>query len=1600
MWNEARMMSGIGRLVAGVLLSLLAAGSTGAQEPTTQPGVDLQNLSGSEIAYEIMGDGTIILKGDVGDLEILEALIRQLDADAERPVIRYVQLENASARDLSGRLQSLYQSMQRSTRPQDRIIIVADEGSNSLLIAAPAAQIDEIIALAEQLDTIPRIPWKEYEVIKLDFIPASDAAEQLDEALQNFKKQVGATQSTQNISIVPNDRNNTLIITAPKEDIEQIKALLKMIDVEPVGLAKAELLFIPLLNARAEDLAKSLTDMFTTQGQQAKELREKILRLRFTKVGPKGELEPLPELDLEKPIRIAAEPGTNSLIVATHDQNVQPLTEIVKLLDSVPTAPEMGFDFFPLKYADAKSVADALQKMFDSGKKLPEGPGGKKIADGIVPEGIQGKAFVYNVGITADTRTNTVVVSGRPEQLAVARTVIAQFDIEGDIFFASPRLLYLEHTAAERLADVMTQLNERSVQALEARQAGPAAIEKEKALILPEIRSNALIIMATDAKYKELSELAQKLDTESDRFLNEIRFIPCQNTNAADLVSKVTELWKRKQELLSRENLPIDLPVIVADQRSNSLVVASNVEDFDAIKKLVTDLEAQPLAPLAMVRLIEVKNNDAGELGNMLKQIFDERLQQRPTTGGQENNIDRVAITSDSVTNTMLIASSPANYDEIKALVEKLDVLPELAGVVQSFVLKNADAANVADKVKELLDQGIYTPAASSTDRGGQAEKQWTEYAIIADARSNAVMISASKPLMSIVEQLIQQMDGVDAAALTGDTRIFKLAHADAVKAADVLTQVFKGLKANTTNQEVFIEPTIIPVEGSNALIVAGSRDAMVRTEDLLTKIDQPSTTPSSVFKVYTLIHAPALKVAPRVQEMFDKREEGTDAKRTPFLIQAIEGSNSLIISAAADDQLVVEDLVARLDVPSNLNQQLRIFNLQRAKAEQTATVLTDLFQSQSEGADGLANAIAVQAVPWTNSLLVWAAPGQLEDIEKMIVSLDTNEPTREMTFDVIQLQQAAADKLTEAIQEAFTQQTSGEGGTDAQTALILSFLEQMPDGSSQLRKLIQQDITIVPWLPTNSLMVMAPPDSLEMLKTLIKRLDNIPPLTAEVVVFPLKNAAAEQVIENLEKIFNEQTNTGGEDVQLALTTGGTGSVSGVGGITQSITFAADQRTNSVIAAGHPQYLKTVRGLIEKLDATETDERSNFVYPAQYKPAEDIAEAIAEFNTKEKERLGDIDDATNAQLLAERQITVVPVPSSNAIALGMSKRYQDQYMKMVEELDTPPEQVLIEFMLVEVSTNDIFELGVEFAAQDLLFSEQAYVGNNGTIKGPDFDFVGGTDLGAAGSGRGFSFTMTGEDFNFLFHALQSNGKAELISRPSMMVENNAEDAEIAITTNVPTLRSLGSDNAGNPVTQIDYQDAGIKLRAVPRINPDGFVQLALESEVSSVGAPIQVGNTSSVSISRTGLNTTVTIKDGESVIIGGLIQSEIQENEQKLPFLGDIPGAGLLFSARNNTGSRKELLIVITATVIRGPEEAHRISERERDRTTIIPEHLLRDPLMNKMQLQPDAPRLEIRDQELLKREEEDAIEEYGPQPSIYGPPVPSQGLQQVQYRS
>jgi type II secretion system protein D len=315
----------------------------------------------------------------------------------------------------------------------------------------------------------------------------------------------------------------------------------------------------------------------------------------------------------------------------------------------------------------------------------------------------------------------------------------------------------------------------------------------------------------------------------------------------------------------------------------------------------------------------------------------------------------------------------------------------------------------------------------------------------------------------------------------------------------------------------------------------------------------------------------------------------------------------------------------------------------------------------------------------------------------------------------------------------------------------------------------------------------------------------------------------------------------------------------------------------------------------------------------------------------------------------EQQVNIVADTDSRKVILQASPRYFANVRRIIEELDEAPSQVMIQAMIAEVTLDGRIEYGFEAVGQDLSFTKA----QTAPGIGPGHDVVVGTDVGAAGGAgpAGFVFSLHGEDFNLLLRAFNSDGKLQVLCRPQIMARDNAE-ANIQIGQRVPfPTGSNISPDTGNITTTIQYEDVGVILKVTPHINPEGYVNLEVEPEISSISTSnVQISQGLSAPIfNKNSAKTIVTIKDGETVVIGGLITKRKDHRENKVPFLGDIPLLGLAFKSITDTETRSELLIILTPKLVDTVDKARAISVEERDILELVPKEIRESRLMGKL---------------------------------------------------
>lgn len=326
--------------------------------------------------------------------------------------------------------------------------------------------------------------------------------------------------------------------------------------------------------------------------------------------------------------------------------------------------------------------------------------------------------------------------------------------------------------------------------------------------------------------------------------------------------------------------------------------------------------------------------------------------------------------------------------------------------------------------------------------------------------------------------------------------------------------------------------------------------------------------------------------------------------------------------------------------------------------------------------------------------------------------------------------------------------------------------------------------------------------------------------------------------------------------------------------------------------------------------------------------------------TREYPNNTQVGDATISYDPETRQIIVITDEETNL-----------QIKDVISSLDSPRPQVLIKVVFLEVTHNNSSDIGVEGGYVRKL-------GNTGT--GSVANAFGASSLSSAATnvpnvlgqdvqsmlpvppGAGL-YQVLGTDFQATLRAIAQAGKAEILSRPSILARNN-QPATISLGQQVPLVSNTRFDTINGQINTVTYQNVGIILRVTPFITPDGLVEMIVSPETSALAdrsqwVPISRDALAPVVNSRLA-DTVVVVPDGQTVVIGGLMQTQVNESESKIPLLGDIPGLGNLFKRKLKQNTKTELMIFLTPIIIPAPGQLAAVSSQERENAILKPKSI------------------------------------------------------------
>lgn len=1625
-------------------------------ESTTQPG-DFANwsdeaksalqLTGADVTVSEAGPGMIYIEGVQSDVETIERLIRILEAAVPERRIEYFRLKNASASDLAQTLVSVFQKLevqgQGQAQPQDKVDIIPDSRTNGLYVAAS----EDKMLLAAQLIRDADIPVDISKRVKAFVFKnrrVSESGEVLKKLIDSYLKQRGLAPSLISVEIDP--QTNTAFVAAGESDLEVVSGFVELLDAElpddadekgkAGGQGRADIMVVPLRVAKADTLATLLSGLLQRAATGDTPMKDFIRRLRL--LDENG--NPLATVDLNRPIFVFGDPDSNALLIASTMENCLIMKQVALAFDKEPAKSEVASKVFTLQYADAGEIATRFNEMLTEAENLTKRPGLSETKG--VPEGEPG-SLVYKAVVKADPRTNQVIIVGRPEAVEVFDGLIKQLDVQGRGVMPF-EIVRLEFASPTALAGALTEMLDKRKETIPG--ANEAVTKSETVIITPDARSQSLIIAAKLERMEELKNLIRQLDVKASALVENIRTITLRKSNANDLAEKLKNLWTQTRE--QREGgqaggLGLEIPAIVADERSNSLIVSASLSDFESIKGVVDKIENLELNPMANIYIVRMKYNSASQLSGALSNLFQARAEMS-SVSGQVRPEDKVSIEVDETTNSLIVASSRTNYDVLMEKVKELDVEVGVMGQIEFFRCDNVSAGAVKEVVDQLFQDKLFKPGSGGTGQGAEAREKVTT---VIDDRANVLVVTASPENMAVIREIHSRMNSVTKPWDVAVMELIQLQHGDCVQVAAQVEDYFDKLKeVRDTGGSTGASSTarwtvkVIADEKRNRVLVGGSKDGIDRAVELIKKLDVPPGESSQVIHVYKTNEAPASKIGEMIKNIFQERNQprqgstGTSVPDIKVTVEANDTARTIVVNASKLDHVLIADLIKQLDRPSALIDMVKVFPLLRARASKVKEILDEVYQSAQSGGGGAgAQAVAVVADERTNAIVVAAPPGELSNVETIIGRLDQADITGLVEVGIFPCDNEDAEKMAEILNQIMMAQGAQGGASSAENDNLrpagsrpIAYRDRTTPGEERLLQTMRENVQITFNVRSNSVIAVAPPETLRLIKELIRKLDGIQKREVLVKVFLLRHADATKIVQILETMFAQDESASQQaEFQQGREMNVEGGISGTSGVPTALsqggesrkgtfgrpktTFVADERTNAIIAAGWPEDVNVVADILDQLDSIDVRNRDSFVYTALNMKAVDMQTALDQYFQKEKSVLDSVGDAVSPQQRMERDVSVIAHEESNQLIISTSPRMKSSVLSIVESLDTPPAQVMIQVMIAEVTIDDRFEMGLEFALQELRFSETAVPGGNGILQSSHFDVVGGTDLGAAGSGLGgFSFTITGEDFNFLVRALQSDSRLEVIQRPMIMCQDN-QVANITVGQSVPIPQATGQNTGGTVQTNVVYQDVGVILKVEPNINPDGWVYLKVAPEISDIAdSSIQVGPGVFAPIfTNRKAETFVAVKDGETVVIGGLITTSESESESKVPLLGDLPLIGAAFRTTVRVKRKTELLLALTPRIVRTVEDGYRMSIEERDKSGIITDEMKASPLFEKLRITPQsedeissieefpvddyvAPQDRGTPTQPIKNTPAPPDKKYGPQVPKYGPMVPS----------
>jgi general secretion pathway protein D len=536
-------------------------------------------------------------------------------------------------------------------------------------------------------------------------------------------------------------------------------------------------------------------------------------------------------------------------------------------------------------------------------------------------------------------------------------------------------------------------------------------------------------------------------------------------------------------------------------------------------------------------------------------------------------------------------------------------------------------------------------------------------------------------------------------------------------------------------------------------------------------------------------------------------------------------------------------------------------------------------------------------------------------------------------------------------------------------------------DAAALLARFKSADGNVTSYAPTNTVIITDTGTNIDRMMRIIKVID-VPHTSENIWIETVYHADTTELAGKLSEIFDATGSSKGSSSRNAKaskdTKGGAVSIGSASGETRVTKIIADERTNSLIIMATDSAYVQILEMLRHLDIAIESEGNVRVHYLQHTDAEEIATTLTKLIEQRPTKGGK--GGKEPVTVFEGNIAITANKTSNSLVITSSARDYAALKKTIDRLDVKRRQVFIEAVIMELNVSRTSGLGITYHGGVPNFPTDNSVGVFGYqtkglasiggiatnapelltgvavgVQGPQIDVPGTT-----------KFSIPG--FGVLLHAVAGSSDANILSTPNLIATDNVE-AEISVGSNEPLqtsavasfggLGNLAGLAGGTNSSQagaamgllsgmgglggtVPRQDVGTTIKITPHINESDEIRLAIQEEISSVGAADTSGNVGVKSVNRTRAKTEVSVNDQQTIVIGGLMRDSVTSSKEKVPILGDIPLIGVLFRKSSKEKVKKNLILFLTPYIIRSPADLRAIYERKmRERQEFLDRYLV-----------------------------------------------------------